>query len=75
MQNYLTLEEVSNRLHITAGTARNRIYKGEPMPPSLRVGRRRLFPEIDFEAWLRQFLESEIAACNRDRSSHGARQK
>lgn len=72
MQKLLTIEEVSQRLHIAPGTARNRLNKGEPMPPSIRVGRRRLFPESDFDVWLKKFMESEIAA---SLSSRGARQK
>jgi len=49
---YLTLEQVSERLHIKAGTARNRLSRGEPMPPSIKVGRRRLFPEDAFDRWM-----------------------
>lgn len=60
MQKYLTIEEISQRLHIATGTARNRICRGDPMPPSLKVGRRRLFPEAEFEIWLRKFLKHEI---------------
>jgi excisionase family DNA binding protein len=49
---WLTLEQVSERMHIKAGTARNRLSQGEPMPPSVKVGRRRLFPEDAFERWM-----------------------
>lgn len=48
----LTVRDVAERLHISVGTARNRLSQNFPMPPSLRVGRRRLFPEREFEAWL-----------------------
>ncbi|WP_363323536.1 helix-turn-helix domain-containing protein [uncultured Pseudoteredinibacter sp.] len=51
--NYLTVEQVSKKLHVTAGTIRNRISKGDPMPPSIKVGRRRLFPEDEFESWIK----------------------
>ena len=52
---YLPIEEVSRRLCIAVGTARNRLCNGEPMPPSIRVGRRRLFLESDFNDWVRTF--------------------
>ena len=48
----LTVRDVASRLHISVGTARNRLCQNFPMPPSLRVGRRRLFPEREFEIWL-----------------------
>ena len=49
---YLSLEQVSQRLHLAPGTVRNRLSRNDPMPPSIRVGRRRLFPEDKFEAWM-----------------------
>ena len=52
---YLRIEDVSKRLCIAVGTARNRLCNGEPMPPSIRIGRRRLFLEADFNDWLRKF--------------------
>ena len=51
--NYLTVEQVSKKLHITVGTVRNRISKDDPMPPSIKVGRRRLFPEDEFDNWMK----------------------
>lgn len=55
---YLTIEEVSKRLHINVGTARNRLSRGDPMPPSTKCGRRRLFPSIELEKWLMAKLVS-----------------
>ena len=49
---YLTIEEVSKRLHIEVGTARNRLSRGDPMPPSCKIGRRRLFPSDELEKWI-----------------------
>lgn len=49
---FYTLEEISNELHISPGTARNRLALGKDMPPSIRVGRRRLFPVSEFEKWI-----------------------
>lgn len=56
---YLTLDEVSRRLHMAPGTARNRMSRQDPMPPSVRIGRRRLFPEDMFEQWMQERLTKE----------------
>ena len=55
---YLTIDQVSERMHIEPGTARNRLSRGYPMPPSCKVGRRRLFPEDEFDKWLYGYLTS-----------------
>ena len=66
---WLTLEQVSERMHIKAGTARNRLSRGEPMPPSVKVGRRRLFPEDAFERWMAaQFVHKRSLLVGADRS-------
>lgn len=49
---YLTIEEISSEMRISVGTARNRLACSRPMPPSLKAGRRRLFPEDEFEKWM-----------------------
>ncbi|WP_343671360.1 DNA-binding protein [Paraburkholderia heleia] len=49
---FYTLEEISRELHIAPATARNRLTLGLPMPPSIRVGRRRLFPVDEYERWI-----------------------
>ncbi|QGZ32798.1 helix-turn-helix domain-containing protein (plasmid) [Stutzerimonas stutzeri] len=48
----MTLMEVSQILRISEHTARNRLSMGLPMPPSFRVGRRRLFLKQEVERWL-----------------------
>ena len=48
----MTLMEVSQILRISKHTARNRLSMGLPMPPSFRVGRRRLFLRQEVERWL-----------------------
>ncbi len=58
-RSYLTLEQVSERMHIRTGTARNRLSRGEPMPPSVKVGRRRLFPAAEFELWMTSYLAAD----------------
>ena len=49
---FYTLEEIARELHIAPATARNRLTLGLPMPPSIRVGRRRLFPVDEYENWI-----------------------
>lgn len=49
---FYTLEEIARELHIAPATARNRLTLGQPMPPSIRVGRRRLFPAVEYEKWI-----------------------
>ena len=53
MEQVITLERVSPLLHISVGTGRNRLSKGEPMPPSFRTGRRRLFLASAVDDWIR----------------------
>ena len=64
MKKYLTIEDLSKRLHIEIGSVRNRLYRGDPMPPSLKIGRRRLFPEDEFQVWMDSFLKSDDTAVN-----------
>lgn len=54
---YLALEEISRRLHISPATVRNRLSRRDPMPPSIKIGRRRLFPEDKFELWMESYRE------------------
>ncbi len=53
---FYTLEDISAELHITPGTARNRLMLGQDMPPSIRIGRRRLFPVTEFDKWVAQVI-------------------
>lgn len=55
---FYTLEQIARELHIAPATARNRLTLGKPMPPSIRVGRRRLFPIDAYERWITEQLES-----------------
>ncbi|MEW4320800.1 helix-turn-helix domain-containing protein [Chromobacterium vaccinii] len=48
----MTVAEVSQILRISEHTARNRLSLGLPMPPSFRVGRRRLFLRSEVARWL-----------------------
>ncbi|MBH2015738.1 MAG: helix-turn-helix domain-containing protein [Burkholderiales bacterium] len=50
----MTIEQVSELLKITARTARNRLSRGDPMPPSFRTGRRRLFLTRAVQQWIEE---------------------
>src|SRR5215471_16974308 len=52
MRPLYTIQELANTLRLQAGTLRNKLSRGEDLPRSVRVGRRRLFPEDAVEAWL-----------------------
>lgn len=52
MAKLMTIQEVAQELRISLGTARNRISRGEPMPPSIQFGRKRLFPAAAFDKWV-----------------------
>ncbi len=55
---FYTLEEIARELHIAPATARNRLTLGQPMPPSIRLGRRRLFPVKEYEQWIAAQMEA-----------------
>ena len=52
---FYTVEEVAVALRVSPGTIRNKLSRGRgaDLPPSVRLGRRRLFPQERFHAWLR----------------------
>ena len=52
MEATLTLEDVCSLLKISTQTGRNRLSRGEPMPPSFRTGRRRLFLASMVNDWI-----------------------
>jgi len=52
----LTVTELADVLHMDVGTIRNRLSRGEPMPPSVKIGRRRLFPAQDLSNWINKKL-------------------
>jgi excisionase family DNA binding protein len=52
MRRLYTIQELAQTLRLQPGTVRNKLSRGEDLPRSVRVGRRRLFPEDAVEAWL-----------------------
>ncbi len=53
---FSALEDLSKELHICPGTARNRLALGQDRLPSIRIGRRRLFPVTEFDKWVAQVI-------------------
>ena len=51
---YLTYDEIAKIFRLAGGaaSARNLYSAGKPMPPSIRIGRRRLFREDLVYEWL-----------------------
>ena len=52
MRPLYTIQELAHTLRLQPGTVRNKLSRGEDLPRSVVVGRRRLFPEDAVEAWL-----------------------
>ena len=49
--------EIAELLRVRPGTVRNRFLQRDPaLPPSTVIGRRRLFPLRDYEAWKQRLM-------------------
>lgn len=57
----IDIDQVCVILHISPQTGRNRISLGHPMPPSFKVGRRRLFLEEEVNRWLVGHAKAEVS--------------
>ena len=53
MTRLVTINELAQALRLTPGTIRNKLARGADLPPSIRVGRRRLFSQEQIDAWLK----------------------
>lgn len=53
----LTVEEVAERLRVSVNAIHQAVYR-DSAPPSVRVGRRRLFPERLLEEWIADRLDT-----------------
>jgi len=61
---YYTVNEIAKLLHITEGTVRNRLCRGDDMPPHFRAGRRVLFPADQFTQWTERLASACVNAHN-----------
>ncbi len=58
---FYTVDEIAELLWIRPGTVRNRLScRRRDVPPSIVIGRRRLFPLSDYEIWIKQRLLDRI---------------
>jgi excisionase family DNA binding protein len=56
-KDFYTVDEIAELLRIRPGTVRNRLSRRDGhLPPSILIGRRRLFPLCDYETWKQQRL-------------------
>jgi len=68
----LTIEEIAARLHITVGTARNRLSsENSEMPPSIRSGRRRLFLLSKYNKWIEDLDAKQNPNCQIHKKTQG----
>jgi len=49
---YYDTKDISSFLHISVNTLRNKLSRCDNLPPSFRIGRKRLFPCKEFNDWL-----------------------
>src|SRR5215469_2746999 len=66
MRPLYTIQELANTLRLQPGTVRNKLSRREDLPRSVRVGRRRLFPEDAVEAWMQAKEARQDAAPSSD---------
>jgi len=45
-------------LHLTTGTIKNRLAAGEPMPPSIKFGKQRIWLRATVLEWLKSIEEN-----------------
>lgn len=54
----LTIEELAAEWRTTPGSLHQRRYRGEPMPPAVKIGKRLLFRRQDVDAFIEEHLET-----------------
>jgi len=59
VKDFYTIDEMAELLRVRPGTVRNRLWRGDAtLPPSIRNGRRRLFPAAAYAAWKERLADS-----------------
>lgn len=65
MKDFYTVEEIATLLRISPGTVRNRLSRGKAqLPPSVLVGRRRLFPRSSPAFAVNSLVGRGLRFCN-----------
>ena len=58
-KDFYTIDEMAELLRVSPGTVRNRLWRRDKtLPPSVRNGRRRLFPVTAYAAWKERLAAS-----------------
>jgi len=66
MKDFYTVEEIAELLRVRPGTVRNWLSRrGRDLPPSIVVGRRRLFPLRAYERWKEQRVSEQYPIIDR----------
>lgn len=61
-KDFLTVEEMAELLRVQESAIRNRLSRNDPtLPPSARIGGRRLFPVLAYEKWVQALLAQSPA--------------
>jgi len=55
----LTTDDLAQRVRQTPAALRQRRYRGDSMPPAVRIGRRLLYRPADVEAWIDAHTERD----------------
>ncbi len=64
-KDFYTVQEIADLLRVQVSAVRNRLSRGDPtLPPSLRVGGRRLFPVAAYQEWINALVGSAQAPDN-----------
>jgi hypothetical protein len=57
LKDFYTVDEIAELLRIRPGTVRNRLSRRDrELPPSVVIGRKRLFPLTEYAVWKQQRL-------------------
>ena len=58
-QDFYTIEEIAAQLRVKVSAIRRRLTEADPtLPPSIRMGGRRLFPATAYENWKAGILQA-----------------
>lgn len=61
-KDFYTIAEIADRLRMRVSGVRGRLKSHPPcLPPSIRVGGRRLFPRAEYEMWKGALLKNRSA--------------
>lgn len=72
-RDFYTIEEIATQLRVKVSAVRGRLSQDDPtLPPSVRLGGRRLFPAAAYEEWKRNLLKATASAQSRGPASESS---